>query len=58
MSKRTTSRKSADQKVTDARVRPTLWEFAGGDEAFFNTVRNQETRLWYRVEWSPAIATE
>ena len=28
-----------------------------GDQAFFNTVRNQETRLWYRVAWSPAIAT-
>jgi hypothetical protein len=28
-----------------------------GDESFFDTLRNQETRLWYRVEWSPAIAT-
>jgi hypothetical protein len=28
-----------------------------GDETFFNTVRTQESRLWYRVEWSPAIAT-
>lgn len=28
-----------------------------GDETFFNTVRNQEIRLWYRVQWSAAIAT-
>jgi hypothetical protein len=28
-----------------------------GDVSFFNSMRMQETRLWYRVEWSPAIAT-
>jgi hypothetical protein len=28
-----------------------------GNESFFAAMRAQETRLWYRVEWSPAIAT-
>ncbi len=28
-----------------------------GDESYFIALCNQETRLWYRVEWSPAIAT-
>lgn len=28
-----------------------------GDQTMFNNLRQQETRLWYRVEWSPAIAT-
>lgn len=28
-----------------------------GDVTFFNNMRSQETRFWYRVEWSPAIAT-
>jgi hypothetical protein len=28
-----------------------------GEKAFFELQRMQEVRLWYRVEWSPAIAT-
>jgi len=28
-----------------------------GDQSVFDTLRAQETRLWYRVEWSPSIAT-
>jgi hypothetical protein len=27
------------------------------DESLFATLAAQEVRLWYRVEWSPAIAT-
>ncbi len=30
---------------------------AFGEQSFFETIRTQESRLWYRVEWSPAIAT-
>lgn len=26
-----------------------------GDETFFNQLQQEETRLWYLVEWSPAI---
>jgi hypothetical protein len=29
----------------------------GGDSALFAALLEQETRLWYRVEWSPAVAT-
>ena len=29
----------------------------GGDSALFASLLEQETRLWYRVEWSPAVAT-
>ncbi|HEX3134443.1 MAG TPA: hypothetical protein VHX44_12770 [Planctomycetota bacterium] len=28
-----------------------------GDPSVFDSLRAQETRLWYRVEWSPGIAT-
>jgi len=28
-----------------------------GEQAYFNSLRNQEIRLWYRVEWDPGIAT-
>lgn len=28
-----------------------------GEQSYFEVMRTQETRLWYRVEWSPAIAT-
>lgn len=28
-----------------------------GDQTYFNALLAQETRLWYRVEWSPGIAT-
>lgn len=28
-----------------------------GEQSYFETVRTQETRFWYRVEWSPAITT-
>lgn len=30
--------------------------FAGGRDFFTNLV-NQEARMWYRIEWSPAVAT-
>ena len=30
--------------------------FAGGRE-FFANLLNQESRMWYRIEWSPAVAT-
>ena len=27
----------------------------GGDASFFSTLRADELRLWWRVEWSPAV---
>ncbi|MBA3846569.1 MAG: hypothetical protein H0X45_07985 [Planctomycetes bacterium] len=29
----------------------------GNDEVHFNQLRNDEARLWYRLQWSPAIAS-
>ncbi len=32
-------------------------ELFGGDPAFFQILQQQEVRLWYRVEWSAAVAS-
>ncbi|HYE07458.1 MAG TPA: hypothetical protein VEL07_18220 [Planctomycetota bacterium] len=29
----------------------------GGDQVHFDQLRNDEARLWYRLQWSPAIAS-
>jgi hypothetical protein len=28
------------------------------DRRFFEVLRNQEVRMWYRIEWSPAVANQ
>lgn len=32
------------------------WRFSD-DQGLFETIRAQELRLWYRIEWSPAVAS-
>ena len=50
--------RAADEALVAQGADPKYAAEFGNDSQLFEVLRAQEVRMWYRIEWSPAVANQ